>query len=925
MPLKPGTRLGPYEVTAPLGAGGMGEVYRASDTKLRREVAVKVLPVEFSRDTERLARFEREAHLLASLNHPNIASIYGLEESNGQPCLVLELVEGETLEERIAAGALSVEDALKAAQQIASALEAAHERGIIHRDLKPSNVKIDSEGAVKVLDFGLAKALQDDAEPRSSDPSLSPTVTTGGTRAGVILGTAPYMSPEQARGKPLDKRTDIWSFGCVLYECLTGKRLFRGETTTDILAAVLSVEPDWSRLPERTPTRVRELLQRCLERDTRNRQRDIGDARLELERMIAERAWTTAGGMEPQLQQLAAPKRRLLAGIALTGAGVVGGLLGAFLAGGLPRESATDTVTRVSAIVSENLEARYPAISPDGSTIAFTARDRNEFGGVTRLYTRRLDEYAERVVQGSEGVEKPTWSPDGRWLAFTAPVSPGSRKRRIVKVPADGSAPASAIMDAPENLDSFQWLPTGDLALLLGGSPRSVARYSMSGETRGQPVEISGAEGLTFLSLTDRLPGGRQVLGAAWIYGEDAGRFDAFMLDIDTGKASTLVRNGYHPQWSPTGHLLFTRGDTLLAAAFDPEEPGSVGDPVSLMDGLWRNVMWVGGWFGVSTSGTLVYSPGRATQGRRLVLVGRQGDLEPWSDDRLDFRFTPFVSPDGKLLAVTVTNQEDTLWEIRGSEVDRPRMRKLVDVTGQDCVAPIWSPDSRTIAYACGKNATEGSGSQRLYRRRFDGTDEPELLLESSSADALLMPVSFSRDGSALLVRRVDVDKSELLRLDLESQPDRTRKLTTLLGKEENPREASVSSDGQWIAYSSSRTGKSEVFVRRLRGDGILTPPIQVSDGGSKPRWVPGSGTTLELFYVKQQDIMGVAITADPAVRLSDPRRLFDYQKLRLEDFTLLPDGRMLAIQRAEGEDPGNEIRVVQHWSEALKRRVPIQ
>ena len=883
----------------------MGEVYRATDPRLRRDVAIKILPDEVARDATRLARFEREAHLLASLNHPNIAAIHGVEESGGTRCLVLELVEGETLAERIARGPIPVAEAQVLALQIADALEAAHEKGIIHRDLKPANVKVTPEGSAKVLDFGLGKSVDADATPVSAS-SLSPTLTTPATVDGVILGTAAYMSPEQAKGRGVDRRADIWAFGVVLFEMITGRPCFQRETISETLAAVLMAEPPWGSLPAGLPQRVAALLRRCLERDPRNRLRDIGDARLELQDAIAGRDAAAAGAA-------AGPPRR--AGLAIAAALVAGGLIGALIAGMVITKGAPAGVSRFAVLASGNLEIRRPLISPDGSAIGFAGRDRSAPETSWRLYTRRIDAFTESPVEASEGLAHHGFSPDGRWLAWAAPVSAASSRERLMRAPVDGSAPALAIAELREHVDHVIWMNDAEILTVRNSPPISMTRFSIAGGGTEGPREIRSLNEFVPMSL---LPDGR-VLGRSWIWSTERGRYDIMVLDAGTAEVSTLLENGDFPRWSPTGHLLFSREDKLLAVRLD--ENGRIsGGPVPIMDGLWREEQWGGGYFSISGEGTLIYVPGPAgPSGRRLVFVSRDGTMEPWSDIRQDFRFYPAVSPDGRRIAVTVTSLEDTLWEIRGSEIERPRVRTIADHPGMDCTFPIWTPDSEWIVYGC--RAAGASGG--VFMTRFDGSEAERTIIANDAPDVYLEAHSLHPDGSLLLVGRASEGKLEILLVRVPPEAGAKPELTLLLPASAREGKASFSPDGRWIAYDSSEVGRGEVYIRRFRGDSSLGPPIQISDGGSSPLWSPASdGRSLELTYQRPGQLMSVTIVSEPFA-VSDPKPLINDAGGMLEFPVPLRDGRFIVIQRGAEENPGREIRVVRNFFEELRQRVP--
>ena len=616
MTLTPGSRLGPYEITAPIGAGGMGEVFRARDTKLGRDVAIKVLPAALAHDAERVGRFRREAQILATLNHPNIAAIYGLEEANGTVGLVMELVAGNDLAQRLRGGAVPVEEAIAIAKQIAGALEEAHEKGIVHRDLKPANVKVTPDGKVKVLDFGLAKALEGEAGSSSNpgDVSQSPTMSRHATEAGLILGTAPYMSPEQARGKPVDKRADIWSFGVVLFEMLTGERLFSGETVSDVLAAVLTREPDWKALPAATPPGLSRLLRRCLERDPKRRLHDIADAGFDLEDSLlggGDGSDTAKGSIAPPP---ARPRAFLLGGaLVLTLFGVwFGGLLarrldsratpGTFhLATVLPQ--ATDLVRQASGF----------ALSPDGARVVF----RHEQDGKRGLFIRPLDSLSVAFIPGTDEGMGPIFSPDGRSLAFfSTPV--GSEQGGLHRIKVEGGAPLRLADSGTSAVAGFTFTGhwTEDGQILFSGSEPVVQRIPAAGGPVTAVTALDAPRGEQRHTQPRSLPGGRGVLYVA-VMGD--GRQDVMVARGDGSKGRVLVERAMSPAYSPTGHLLFVLETTLFAAPFDPDKlettaaPSPVAEEVNVaIYGNHRSAK-----FALAQNGTLAY------------LAGAQASLTP--------------------------------------------------------------------------------------------------------------------------------------------------------------------------------------------------------------------------------------------------------------------------------------------------------
>ena len=928
MALKPGTQLGPYEITAPLGAGGMGEVYRATDTKLKREVAIKVLPDDVAGDSERLARFEREAHVLASLNHPHIACIYGLEESGGVPCLVLELVEGQTLAELLAAGALPLDKVLEVAKQIASALEAAHEKGVIHRDLKPANVKITPEGSVKVLDFGLAKAFADESAEISGDASLSPTLTMSATRAGVILGTAAYMSPEQARGKPVDKRTDIWAFGCVLYEMLTGRQVFPGETASDCIAGILGREPDWQVLPSSASPKTRGLVERCLRKDRRDRLHDVADARIEIEEVLADPTGTST--IPSAHLRFGANKKRplswrtvllLLTGIAVGAAGLA--------IWNADRKEGSE-VTRVSIVSSERLEATSPVVlSPDGRSIAFVTATKDVEGATTwQIVTRSLDGFDETPVSGEiSAVASPsghdlkqnlTYSPDGRWLAFIGPLSPNSTERRLYKTAADGNGQPVVLADLPANVLSILWI---EEEIILGAAhdPPSILEFPSQGGAPSAPKPIdSGDLVKNYFKPTSVLPGGRYLLVAADSFDDKGWQVNVALLDRKTGSLRSLIR-GDNPVWSPTGHILFARIDQLLAVGFDPDARRIVGGAVPVEENVRPNMRWIDALFSLGSQGTLAYVPGGLArlQNGRVLIVDRNAEVEPWLEESrfLNLAHGQAVSPDGRWAKINVVNWERGKEEIWVSDFKTPRLSPFAAAPGMDCANSAWSPDSKALAYSC-----RGRTENRVFLKRVDGSEEARVLFSTTPAAGTISPTSFSEDGSVLLMDRVTPDgfRVDALRLGENADP------VPLLA-DKSSRSASYSPDGRWIAYTSDESGSIQVYVRSIAPDLTLGAPRVVSPKrGEWPVWGPtGDGSLLVLFYQSGADLMEVRIATEPTLSVSQAQKVHGLEQVSDTPRTISPlaDGRFLAS--ANHEDDPRQINLVLNFFEELRRQVP--
>ncbi|MBD3853049.1 MAG: protein kinase, partial [Acidobacteria bacterium] len=698
--------LGHYRIVEKIGEGGMGVVHRAHDERLDRDVAVKVLPEAVAQDADRLARFEREAKLLASLSHQNIATLFGLEEQDGHSFLIMELAEGETLAERIKRGPIPVDDALDYARQIAKGLEAAHEYGIIHRDLKPANVMVSPEGKVKVLDFGLAKAFDPEASGPMSPESLaeSPTLTADLTRGGVLLGTAPYMSPEQARGKAVDKRTDIWSFGCVLYETLTGRRAFCGESTSDCLAALLEREPDWEELPPRTPILVRSLLKRCLRKDAAKRLHDIADARLEIEEAVTEPDWASteqAGQPEPTFgdgMRAAWP--------AVVAAVVVGALL-ATAVWKLPKTSAkaSGRLARVALSlptdVTINAVDGQPnlAISPDGRWVGFAG----ENGGASQLYRRDLEQFDAIPMPGTEGGFHPFFSPDGRWVGFFA-------GGKLKKVPLAGGPP-QIVADAPRPWGA-SWGPDGTIVFNRRFG-QGLWRVPSTGGTTEGLASPDLERGDSWILWPEFLPDGQSVLFTN-SRGLTADESQIEVLDLESRARKTVIEDGSYARYVPTGHLVFGRGGGIHVVAFDVERREVTGPSVPVPEPIFYDFESGLPHLALSTTGSLAFIPGGGTPRRQLVSVDLEGRETPLIEARRCFAY-PRFSPDGERLAFNTTEPGDTnIWVLNLSTGTQTKLT----LEGSNNF-PIWTPDGERVTFQSRRGGVGG-----IYWKRADGSGE---------------------------------------------------------------------------------------------------------------------------------------------------------------------------------------------------------
>jgi Tol biopolymer transport system component len=887
MAILPGRRLGPYEILSAIGAGGMGEVYRARDTKLGRDVAIKVLPANFVNDPERLARFQREARMLAALNHANIATIYGLEQSDGMTCLVMELVSGETLAERVKAGPLGIEEALKIAVQIAEALEAAHEKSIIHRDLKPANVKVTPEGKVKVLDFGLAKAFSGDAA--NDDPSNSPTLSMAATMQGVIIGTAAYMSPEQARGKACDKRTDIWAFGCVLYELLTGKQTFKGEDVTDIFAAVLRADPDWKALPAATPLKVRDLLRRCLQKDKAQRLRDSGDARIEIQEALS----SPTEGPTAIVPAESGWRHAVVLGLVAVVAAVVGGLAVWNLKPSPPRPVTRSVINLPPGQQLAGMDIGPSlAISPDGTRLAYVARQ----AGTQQLYVRAMDSLEAKTIPGTEGATNPFFSPDGQWLGFFA-------NRKLKKVSLNGGAPL-ALANAPFD-GGAAW-----------GSQASIA-FSPSNASALQQVSDAGGalQPLTRLAKGDGshrwpdfLPGGKAVLFGSGTAGALFVSAQVGVLSITTGERKDLIQGGMYPRYAPTGHLVYAQSGVLMAAPFDPQRQTVTGTGSPVEEGVMQSPTNGHAQYSFSATGALVYVPGgvQATQ-LRMVWVSRNGAEQPLAAPANSY-LNPRVSPDGRHVAVGITSQESQIWQYDISRETLTRFTFEGTVNGY----PAWTPDGKRMAFISNKE-----GPLNIFWQLADGSGGLERL---TTSDDVQTPNSWSPDGKLLAFNELTPSTGivvSVLRLS-------DRKAQPILQTQFNESAPRFSPDGRWLAYVSDESGRYEIYVQPYPGPG---GKWQIStDGGTEPVWNPNGR---ELFYRSGDKMMAVDIATQPSFIVGKPLMLFEGQyrptPVTFPNYDVSPDGqRFLMLKPSEqAQTAPTQINVVLNWFEELKRRVP--
>jgi eukaryotic-like serine/threonine-protein kinase len=911
-----GRRIGTFEVRSLLGRGGMGEVYLAHDTKLGRDVAIKVLPHVFTAEPNRVASLEREARVVAALNHPHIAAIHGVEESDGIRGLVLELVEGQTLAEKLAEAGRSstpgvrLKEALNIGRQIADALEAAHEKGITHRDLKPGNVKVTPDGMVKLLDFGIAKVVSGDGP--GLDFTEAQTVTAA-THAGMIAGTVGYMSPEQARGKWVDKRTDIWAFGCVLFEMLSGKMAFDGDTVTDTIAAILERDPDWSTLPADTPRAVRRLIQRCLEKDTRQRLRDIGDARVEIEQILQSPGEDIDADIA--VHQSRTWRRRTTWAATLAVALAATSIAGVWMAltrSGAPADARVTRLTVDFPEKSGTVPTLNPtiALSADGTHLALTP-----WPGMG-LVVRRLDALESQSMEVTKGAwqQAPQFSPDGKFVAVIDGNGIVAAVKPFLKVPLSGG-PAIKLSDY-DNFHSGTWAEDGWI-YWTNTYPGGIVRVRDSGGPIEPVTELDDKHGERSHRFAHLLPGGQALIytvAFAGIASYDDARID--LWDLKTHQRKTLITGGSGAVYSPSGHIVYARAGKLFAAPFDLKRGEVTGAPMQVVDGVMMSQNTGAAHFAMSRRGDLAYVPGGVEGGNRaLVWVDRSGKTETLPLKSASYLY-PRIAPDGRSIAV----------EIEGPNHDfyfYDFARTVFSKVSTDGMShnPVWSPDGKRLAYR-----SWIAGGMTMWLMNADRSGTPVRL---DPKNIRQNPVSFSPDGKFLAFDQKDEQSDDDAWVLPLSGGGEARPISRLAKAGEGS--AKFSPDGRWVAYSSTESGdEPQIYVQPFPG---LGPKLQISNaGGTDPMWRRMGG---ELYYRQGDKMMVVSVvTSGPELRASAPKKLFEgvyYEGTGAScemggpsaaNYDVTPDGQHFLMVRDNANVPsGTRAIVVLNWAEELKAK----
>ena len=918
MPLTIGTRLGPYDILSAIGAGGMGEVYRAHDTRLNRDVALKVLPEAFSRDGQRMARFDREAKVLASLNHTNIAAIYGIEESGLIKALVMELVEGPTLAERVKVGAIPLDEALPIARQVADAVEYAHDTNVIHRDLKPANIKVTAEGTVKVLDFGLAKALSD--EPTQEDMSNSPTLSMAATRAGMILGTAAYMSPEQAKGKVVDRRADVWAFGAVLYEMLTGKQAFTGEDVTEILVSVMSKEPAFDTLPASTPPAIRNLLRRCLDRNIKRRLQSAGEARIILEDVLS-------GAVPGADAAEAIPVAPCSSRATWIATGAAAALLLALGALSFVHFRETPPAARPARFFVGPPEKTvfYSApqvvtVSPDGTRLAFLAGTAS--APELAIWVRPLDSLTAQLLPGTTGAGQPFWSWDSRYIAFFA-------DGKLKKIDVSGGPP-QVLCDSP-NVQSGSgghgsWNRDGVILFPHGGGGSAIFRVSAAGSAATAVTTLDSASGETEHLWPHFLPDGDHFVFLA--LNRDVGKSTIRIGSLKSKETRFLLNAESFAMYAPPGYLLYQRDGTLMAQPFDASALAFTGDAFPIVEQVQVNISNGRVAFDVSRNGVLAY---RSTGAFHTQLtwfdrsgkeLGRIGETGAYS--------SPALSPDGKRVAMfrngPAVGSAGSTGDVWIADLTRNAQTRLTFDTAFH-MNPVWSPDGARIAFNSTRNGVSG-----LYVKNSNSAGEEELLVKASQTAA---PEHWSLDGRFLIYGdATDLGRDEFL-LPLAGDPSTSSGQAPSAGSGQVGKpvpfakssyaemHGQFSPDGRWLAYLSNESGRPEIYVRSFpSGEGEW----QISTGGGvQPRWRRDGK---ELYFIALDGkLMAVSIASGATFSAGTPQTLFQTRIYGLipsnyytQQYDVTPDGQRFLINVDATDTNAAPLTVVLDWTAGLKK-----
>jgi Tol biopolymer transport system component len=930
----PPTAIGPFTIERALGRGGMGEVYLARDTRLDRPVAIKALPAHLAADPDRLARFQREAKVLASLNHPGIGAIYGLETANGHQYLILEFIEGETLADRLAKGPIAIEESLTLARQIAEALEIAHEKGVVHRDLKPSNVMVTHEGVAKVLDFGLARSAEAPGSSSSNAASpVSPTLTSpmpvhSPTIPGAIMGTAGYMSPEQARGKPVDKRSDIFSFGCVLYEMLTGATPFRGETVADALGATLHKETDLSILPPGTPRRVRELLINCLAKDRRNRLHDIGDARLELERALAGQEWAREDA-HAATDARARSAKPLGVSLALV-AGAIGlaGLGGWMLAISLaPKGTPTraQTLYLAATVPSKPIFGALAGISPDGSFLVYTAwpelpPESTKAEGV--LMIRRLDRDETISIEGTEGARDAALSPDGRSVVFSCLRDRSGSRMSLRKITLEGGRPAGkaeTICELPNAAQlSLGWSSDRDVVFAPSWET-SIYQVSTSG---GEPRAVLREEGPTGIEnwgdLRPLVPG-KLILATRWAFVGQKIRLATEVIDLVAGTRKAVLPDAGVASFvsdEQGGYLVAMRPaqTNLVAVRFDLRRLQTIGEPTTVWSG---NPVTA---FHISTGGTMAIATRPLdVPDRKMAWVDEKGQPQPIPGLMRSFGNGFSLSPDGgRLLAnMDATASVELISECWVMDLAR-RTNARIPVKGA-MIGSAWHTDGQHFTYGLARD-----GGFALWQRRSDGTGEAVKLYDTPDARSLAAPTCWTPDGKRLAFVLVDLSSDSADAYVLE--PDAGGKWTAkpYIKTPANEGIAAFSPDGKWTIISSSQSGRDELYVQPFTGDGEADARggrKQISTSGGGACWWSPDGSEIR-FVDGNRQIVSVQVKTEPTFSASEPKPLYSIKDLKTRGNVFAPDGRLLVLLQGESEQTTAAVGLVVNFVDELRAKL---